>query len=499
MFVEVTPCILLFNIFFQAPERRSQTLEVQVDPRARSFAGSSRQNSVPLDQDKASPPMARSKGMSPMAGRGKGKLGSRSFSGGVLSSLDRDGLPNQAADGARRSQSLLPLSQKPILEKLPSPSAGEPEGRSAAAMWPQELGALATKPRGAGPVGRTLDELAPFRKVLSSIRRSSVAERADALALPRPSHTTIDEVRPTTSTPWRPSLRPLDDPAASPTRSLHSSVSKLFSNKSADNLLVRDNDRRLSTPTGSSSKNSIFAVSRVLTNTKMAEEKLKARSAERRAANETGKEKLRRELISRRQSYSQATSELTLKKGFRLKEKVVYMKEVLELKEIFDGMDLRRTGFVTVESVQKSFGDNYISLPVSIKRNSDDQSLSFKDFLKIMLSTTNDVVTGQMAKAVHEKEMKRKKKQMETKISQEDRDMVDRMWQQWDPEDTGELDKGAFKRALETLGVNDVDDFEMLYDQIDLDGGGTIDKVEFIAWWFAEGNHEEQDLENETP
>lgn len=48
---------------------------------------------------------------------------------------------------------------------------------------------------------------------------------------------------------------------------------------------------------------------------------------------------------ARRQSYSQATSELTLKKGFRLKEKVVYMKEVLELKEIFDGMDLRRTGF----------------------------------------------------------------------------------------------------------------------------------------------------------
>lgn len=47
--------------------------------------------------------------------------------------------------------------------------------------------------------------------------------------------------------------------------------------------------------------------------------------------------------------------------------------------------------------------------------------------------------------------------------------------------------------------MNDVDDFEMLYDQIDLDGGGTIDKVEFIAWWFAEGNHEEQDLENETP
>lgn len=95
MHVEVTPCIILFNIFFQAPERRSQTLEVQVDPRARSFAGSSRQNSVPLDQDKASPPMARSKGMSPMAGRVKGKLESRSFSGSVLSSLDRDGLPNQ--------------------------------------------------------------------------------------------------------------------------------------------------------------------------------------------------------------------------------------------------------------------------------------------------------------------------------------------------------------------------------------------------------------------
>ena len=45
-------------------------------------------------------------------------------------------------------------------------------------------------------------------------------------------------------------------------------------------------------------------------------------------------------------------------------------------------------------------------------------------------------------------------------------------------------------QALEMLGVDNVDDFNELYDQIDKDNSGSINKEEFTKWWMGQNSEE---------
>jgi Ca2+-binding EF-hand superfamily protein len=62
---------------------------------------------------------------------------------------------------------------------------------------------------------------------------------------------------------------------------------------------------------------------------------------------------------------------------------------------------------------------------------------------------------------------------------------VNNMWPIWDEDGSGELDKEELRAVLESMGVDDVDDFDWLYSQIDEDDSGMVSKEEFTTWWTA--------------
>ena len=62
---------------------------------------------------------------------------------------------------------------------------------------------------------------------------------------------------------------------------------------------------------------------------------------------------------------------------------------------------------------------------------------------------------------------------------------VNSMWPIWDADGSGELDKEELRVALESMGVDNVDDFDELYAQIDEDDSGFVSKEEFATWWTS--------------
>lgn len=87
---------------------------------------------------------------------------------------------------------------------------------------------------------------------------------------------------------------------------------------------------------------------------------------------------------------------------------------------------------------------------------------------------------------------------------------LEAMWALWDEDGSGELDKDEFSMALKMLQVSegrtasgtadllfsgshtfqcvsqvdDIEDIDRIYRDIDDDGNGTISMDEFAAWWF---------------
>jgi Ca2+-binding EF-hand superfamily protein len=68
---------------------------------------------------------------------------------------------------------------------------------------------------------------------------------------------------------------------------------------------------------------------------------------------------------------------------------------------------------------------------------------------------------------------------------------LDMLWEMFDTDDSGELCTSEFRDALRILGVEADEDFMDIYNAIDLDGSGLIDKDEFASWWFGNPPAEE--------
>mmetsp|Transcript_31246 Transcript_31246/g.43303 ORF Transcript_31246/g.43303 Transcript_31246/m.43303 type:complete len:444 (-) Transcript_31246:357-1688(-) len=62
---------------------------------------------------------------------------------------------------------------------------------------------------------------------------------------------------------------------------------------------------------------------------------------------------------------------------------------------------------------------------------------------------------------------------------------LNEMWDKWDTDASGALDKYEFRQALMSLGINDRDEFENIYAQIDISRSGIVDKSQFLSWWIC--------------
>jgi hypothetical protein len=56
-----------------------------------------------------------------------------------------------------------------------------------------------------------------------------------------------------------------------------------------------------------------------------------------------------------------------------------------------------------------------------------------------------------------------------------------------DADASGELDASEFGEVLRELGVDDAEERETMFREMDADGGGTVSWEEFREWWFGEG------------
>ena len=56
-----------------------------------------------------------------------------------------------------------------------------------------------------------------------------------------------------------------------------------------------------------------------------------------------------------------------------------------------------------------------------------------------------------------------------------------------DSDASGELDASEFGEVLRELGVDDAEEREAMFREMDTDGGGTVSWEEFREWWFGEG------------
>jgi Ca2+-binding EF-hand superfamily protein len=212
--------------------------------------------------------------------------------------------------------------------------------------------------------------------------------------------------------------------------------------------------------------------------------------------------------VVRRASYAKQTAAMASMPGYRFKGLFIHQREVINLKSTFDKLDLDKDGKVTLGDVQQSVASggrarfeadldtfDVKQLPKSIGHG-NPQELNFMDFLKITLSSktggqvwtsADNKVLLEMAQSVvveQKVDIKLQNTLSEQRYA-ENMAFVNSMWPIWDADGSGELDKEELRVALESMGVDNVDDFDELYAQIDEDDSGFVSKEEFATWWTS--------------
>ena len=64
-----------------------------------------------------------------------------------------------------------------------------------------------------------------------------------------------------------------------------------------------------------------------------------------------------------------------------------------------------------------------------------------------------------------------------------DEEKIDTLWELFDMDGNGTLDRGEIEALLNQMGKSDELDMEEVWLELDQDGNGTIDRKEFTEWW----------------
>ncbi|KAK3240050.1 hypothetical protein CYMTET_50074 [Cymbomonas tetramitiformis] len=206
------------------------------------------------------------------------------------------------------------------------------------------------------------------------------------------------------------------------------------------------------------------------------------------------------------QLYSQKLQKLIVEKQkttvvrLRVGGEVVKKSQIENLRKFFDELDLDSSGTVSIHEIKghlqchhglgEARGRAAMGLPL-IKnleqKCKNGVELCFEDMLKIVYTTANrkeiqamiDMITPERPVTPED----------EPEHTLEDEADVDLMWNLWDANGDGELDREEFKEVLRQLGVPQ-EELKQLYDQVDTDGNGYISLSEFKTWWFALNDNE---------
>lgn len=182
---------------------------------------------------------------------------------------------------------------------------------------------------------------------------------------------------------------------------------------------------------------------------------------------------------------------------FHVKKRSITLMELKNMKAFFNEMK-DGSGQVTVQNLRKDKdsranaglqtagtqmgADLFVSkVKAYLEKRPAQKGISFCELLKLMFSVSDEMAEKMIAALTPDVENAPIKFKA---MSREQHQWLDDMWDLWDADGSGELDKYELQEALRLLGVHDRADFDELYAQIDLDDSGFIDKHEFGAWWF---------------
>lgn len=171
----------------------------------------------------------------------------------------------------------------------------------------------------------------------------------------------------------------------------------------------------------------------------------------------------------------------------------VRRKSIERLRNIFSDLDCNGDGKITKEemeqamarSTSKVYKSTHGQLLVEtfysrVLQKKGKDGLTFKDILRLMYPNKSaddyknlDIGTAPQVQIVED---------APNPVKEED---VDEMFDIWDEDGSGQLDKEEFKQMLRKLGVSDEAELEDYFNEIDQDGGGTVTVEELKEWWFG--------------
>lgn len=62
---------------------------------------------------------------------------------------------------------------------------------------------------------------------------------------------------------------------------------------------------------------------------------------------------------------------------------------------------------------------------------------------------------------------------------------MEALWGLWSDDDSGYLTEKQFKMGLESLNLSP-NSINKIYDEVDIDGNGSISLMEFASWYFPD-------------
>eukprot|EP00854_Cymbomonas_tetramitiformis_P012673 gene12673-14981_t len=140
----------------------------------------------------------------------------------------------------------------------------------------------------------------------------------------------------------------------------------------------------------------------------------------------------------------------------------------------------------------------------ALKDNNTAIEISFTDFLKLIYPRAAKEAITLMYDLVVDKasvsEILKQRKRRENAIT-----WVEERWLVWDADLSGQISEDEFDEVLDDMGLGHLDQkaLRALFNEIDLDGNGTLSKEEVLDWWVNKQNFLRPDQvkvqDSETP